>query len=135
MKLAFPIILTEVSKKHFSGYAVNVPDLDIDTQGENIADAISMARDAIGMWACFDIDEGRKVPQPSSTYNIAVPSGSTLAFVDIDIDAYRRAHDNRSIRKNLTLPSWLNDLSENAGFNFSQVLQDALKAKLNIQDR
>lgn len=135
MKLAYTIILTEVSDEHFSGYAVNVPDLDIDTQGENIADAMSMARDAIGMWACFEINEGRQVPQPGSADNIAVPSGSTLAFVDIDIDAYRKAHDNRSIRKNLTLPSWLNDLSENAGFNFSQVLQDALKAKLNIQDR
>lgn len=64
---AYPFILTEISEKHFSGYAVNVPDLDIDTQGEKIADAISMARDAIGMWACFEIDEGRKVPQPSST--------------------------------------------------------------------
>lgn len=135
MKLAYPIILTEVSDEHYSGYAVNVPDLDIDTQGENIANAISMARDAIGMWACFEIDEGRQISQPGSIGSIVVPSGSTLAFVDIDIDAYRRAHDNRSIRKNLTLPSWLNDLGEKAGFNFSQVLQDALKAKLNIQDR
>ena len=55
--------------------------------------------------------------------------------VDIDIDASRKANDNRTIRKNLTLPSWLNDLAEKAGVNFSQILQEGLKEKLDVQNR
>jgi len=46
-----------------------------------------------------------------------------------------RANDNRTIRKNLTLPSWLNDLAVKAGVNFSQVLQEGLKEKLDVQNR
>ncbi len=134
MSLAYPIILTKVSDKNFSGYAVTVPDLDIHTQGEDIAEALTMARDAIGMWACFEIDEGRTVPQPNTADKITVPDDSFLIYVDIDIDAYRRSHDNRTVRKNVTLPSWLNDLSEKSGINFSQTLQKALKQQLGIQE-
>jgi predicted RNase H-like HicB family nuclease len=90
-RLVYPIILTKVSDKHFSGYLVSIPDLNINTQGVNIADAIYMARDAIGMWASYEIDEGRQIPQPGSPDNLAVPAGSILALADIDIDAYRRA--------------------------------------------
>ena len=53
----------------------------------------------------------------------------------VDFDAYRRANDMRTVRKNVTLQSWLNDLAEKAGVNFSQVLQDALKQRLGVTDR
>lgn len=48
-------------------------------------------------------------------------------LVDIDFDAYRRANDLRTVRKNVTIPSWLNSLAENAGINSSQILQEGLK--------
>lgn len=92
MKLVYPVILTPVSESSFSGYAVYVPTLDINTQGESIADAIFMARDAIGMWACFEIDEGRSIPEPVVGQPIDLPADSIMALVDIDIDAYRRAY-------------------------------------------
>lgn len=57
-----------------------------------------------------------------------------MALVDIDIDAYRRAHDNRTVRKNLTFPKWLNDQAENTGVNFSQVLQNGLKQQLGVDE-
>jgi post-segregation antitoxin (ccd killing protein) len=53
-----------------------------------------------------------------------------LTLVDIDIDAFRRANDMRTVRKNLTLPSWLNERAEKAGINFSKALQDTLKEQL-----
>ncbi|MDD2621199.1 MAG: type II toxin-antitoxin system HicB family antitoxin [Syntrophomonadaceae bacterium] len=134
MKLAYPIILTAVSDNGFSGYDVYIPDLDINTQGESVADSISMARDAIGMWACFEIDEGRNIPNPVIGEPINLPTGSMMALVDIDIDAYRRAHDNRTVRKNLTIPKWLNDQAENTGVNFSQVLQNGLKQQLGVDE-
>ena len=39
----------------------------------------------------------------------------------------------RVIRKNVTIPSYLNELAEKAGINFSQVLQAALKQTLDVQ--
>lgn len=132
MKLVYPVILTPASDGKLSGYAVYVPTLDINTQGDSVVDAIAMARDAIGMWACFELDEGRNIPEPVIGQTIGVPGDSIMALVDIDIDAYRRAHDTRTVRKNLTIPKWLNDQAENAGVNFSQVLQNGLKQQLGV---
>ena len=52
MKAVYPIILTPAER----GYVVFVPDLDINTEGEDLADAIEMARDAIGLWGITEED-------------------------------------------------------------------------------
>lgn len=130
MKTAYPIILTPAK----SGYVVYVPDLDINTEGATLAEAIDMASDAIGLWGITTQDLGREIPAAS----VALPKcekGQVSAFAVVDFDAYRRANDMRTVRKNVTLQSWLNDMAEKAGVNFSQVLQEALKQRLGVTDR
>lgn len=130
MKAVYPIILTPAER----GYVVYVPDLEINTEGENLADAIEMARDAIGLWGITREDLGNKIPQASGT--MPRPAENELVtLVDIDFAAYRRANDMRTVRKNVTLPSWLNDLAEKNGVNFSQVLQEGLKERLQVNNR
>ena len=130
MKLAYPIVLTPAE----NGYSVYVPDLDINTDGDSLADAIAMASDAIGLWGITRQDMGGEIPPPSDTLP-ACGSGETAAYALVDFDAYRRANDMRTVRKNVTLQSWLNDMAEKAGVNFSQVLQEALKQRLGVTDR
>lgn len=55
MKKVYPVVLTPAE----TGYVVYVPDLKINTEGENIANAMEMARDAIGLWAICEEDMGR----------------------------------------------------------------------------
>lgn len=130
MKAVYPVILTPAEH----GYVVYVPDLEINTEGIDLPDSIEMARDAIGIWGMAEEDAGRTIPQPS--ISMPVPSkGQIVSLVDIDFTAYRRANDMRTIRKNVTLPSWLNDMAEKEGINFSQVLQDGLKRKLQVSNR
>lgn len=127
MKKVYPVILTPVK----TGYVAFVPDLKINTQGADIADVIDMARDAIGLWGISEEDAGRTIPNP----RLKIPKSADneiVTLVDIDFDAYRRAYDNRTVRKNLTIPSWLNEQAEKAGINFSQVLQKALKQELRV---
>lgn len=62
MKDAYPIILT----KDGGFYVVFVPDLEINTQGETIAEAMEMARDAIGMVGCYKQDEKQTIAPPSA---------------------------------------------------------------------
>lgn len=131
MTKAYPIILTPCD----SGYLVTVPDLQINTEGDDIPNAIYMARDAIGLWGICQQDMGSSIPEPSHIGDIQHKAEEIVSLVDIDFDAYRRAQDNRTIRKNVTLPSWLNDLGEKAGVNFSQVLQEGLKQHLHVQNR
>ena len=129
MKQVYPVILHPEPE---GGFSVSVPDLNIGTQGETIAECIDMARDAIGLWGICEQDEGRVIPEPSGLMP-EQEEGELVTLVDIDFDAYRRAHDMRTIRKNVTIPSYLNDLAERAGVNFSQVLQDGLKQRLGVQ--
>ena len=117
MKTAYPIILTPVE----TGYLVYVPDFDINTEGASIADAISMASDAISLTGITMQDMGKKLPDAST----ALPecgAGELAVFAVVDFDAYRRANDMRAVRKNVTIPSYLNELGERAGVSFSQAL-------------
>lgn len=127
MKYVYPILLTPCE----SGYVVYVPDFDINTEGVSLSDAIDMARDAIGASGLSLQDLKKEIPQPS-TIVLDHKEGEIATLVDIDFDAYRRANDLRTIRKNVTLPSWLAYEAEREGVNFSQVLQEGLKAKLNL---
>ncbi len=128
MKQVYPVILTPAEE---GGYVVYAPDLDINTQGEDVADCIEMARDAIGLWGICTEDAGGRIPAPSTL----VPKhgdGELVTLVDVDFAAYRRANDMRSVRRNVTLPNYLNELGERAGLNFSQVLQEGLRQRLGL---
>ena len=55
MKQAYPVIITK--DKDF--FVASIPDFETGTQGESLAEAIEMARDAIGMCGCYMQDEKR----------------------------------------------------------------------------
>jgi len=130
MKIVYPVIISKGDKF----FIASVPDCEIDTQGESIVDAIEMARDAICLWCICQEDEKRTLPTPSELADITYDKGDIVTLVDADLAAYRRMLDMRTVRKNLTLPGWLNEQAEKAGVNFSQVLQKALKEELQIAD-
>jgi predicted RNase H-like HicB family nuclease len=122
MKLVYPVVISKDGKY----LLVSVPDCNIDTQGRDIAEAIEMARDAISLWCVSEQDAGREPPKPSEPSSITYGQDEILTLVDVDFDAYRRAIELRAVRKNLTIPSWLNKFAEENRINFSQVLQDSL---------
>ena len=114
-------------------FVVDIPDLQISTQGYDLANAIYMARDAIGLWGICEEDEGRVIPTPSEISSILHNDKEIVTLVDIDFNEYRRKHENRAVKKNCTIPSWLNEKAEAAGINFSGVLQEALKERLQCK--
>lgn len=126
MKEAYPIIIAEES----DGYYVSIPDFDIATQGSSIADSIAMARDAIGLIGIDMEDDGKELPKPG-TAKITQNKDDLVTLVDVDFTEYRKRVNNRSVKKNCTIPYWLNVEAEKAGINFSKVLQEALQSLLN----
>lgn len=130
MKNAYPIILTPEEK----GYTVYIPDFEINTQGNDLAEAIEMARDAIGLMGIDMEDDGKTLPTPSTANDIEIAAGDLLSYVDVDFAEYRRKNDMKVVKKNCTIPSWLCHEAEKANINFSQVLQAALKRELEITD-
>lgn len=133
MKTAYPIVITK-GKEYMIVY---VPDFGINTQGKDIPDAMEMARDAIGLMGIDMQDDGEALPAASEMASIQAdaPAGSLVSLVDVDFTEYRRKNDLRAVKKNCTIPSWLNVEAEKAGINFSAVLQAALKRELNITTR
>ena len=127
MVKVYPIILTPAKL----GYVVSVPDLDINTQGADLSEAIYMARDAIGLWGICEQDAGRTIPEPS-TQEPEHESGELISWVDIDFDKYRLMNDMSTIRMNVTLPKYLKVLGDEVGINFSQELQERLKERLHV---
>lgn len=129
MNKVYPII---VHAKTGDSHYVEIPDIDRGTQGTDHADAMAAARDAICLWAITEQDEGRTIPEPSPLEAVTVPEGAFVTLVDVDFDAYRRALDTRAVRKNCTIPSWLNEAAERQGVNFSAILQQALISQLGV---
>jgi predicted RNase H-like HicB family nuclease len=128
MKIAYPVVISKGAKFLIA----SVPDCEIDTQGKDIVEVIEMARDAISVWCVCQEDEGRTLPTPSELTDIECADGEIITLVDADIAAYRKKLDSRTVRKNLTLPSWLNEEAEKQSVNFSQILQTALKDHLGL---
>ena len=133
MKNVYPVLIS----KDNDYYLVYIPDLNGMTQGTSLYDAIYMARDYLGTCSLT-----QELPEPSSleeAIRIAKEkaddddfqwSAGDPYFVDIDTDEYKKKLDTKAVKKNCTIPSWLNDKAEAAGVNFSRVLQDALIERL-----
>lgn len=132
MKKVYPIVMTKTEDY----IVVYIPDFGVNTQGVNEADAMEMARDAIGIMGIDMQDDGEKLPSATSLSNVKADyTGDIVTLVDVDFDEYRRRNDTRAVRKNCTIPHWLNHEAEKANINFSAVLQSALKKELHISDR
>ncbi|MCI9576977.1 MAG: type II toxin-antitoxin system HicB family antitoxin [Clostridiales bacterium] len=128
MKYAYPAIFTPIGNGEFD---VKIPDLPgCRTCGKDLADAIFMAEDAASMWLWDAESKSELIPPPSVLPVVDAPKFSN--YIVADTDEYRRKYDNRAIKKTLSIPSWLNTQAEQAGVNFSQVLQEALKEKLHV---
>ena len=129
-KYYYPAIFTEEDE----GYSVRFPDLDgCFTEGDTLDEAYEMAFDAIGLY--LQQQNGRFIfPKSSNPKQVKADDNEFIALIEFDDVEYLKKHDNKSIKKTLTIPSWLNHQAENANAPFSQILQQGLKEYLHIQD-
>ena len=132
MKLIYPAIFEPWDKGE--GYTVTFPDLQgVATEGETLADAMLMAEDAASLWVLDEIEEGRPAPAASGRADVTAPEGAFVNLVALDIGVYAEKYGNKAIRKNVTIPAWLNAIAEKQQINYSFVLQEGLKGRLGIQ--
>lgn len=136
MNIIYPVIFTETNDKK-STILIEIPDLNGFTQGYGIADAINMAKDYIGN-ALFD-KVATDIPKASRIDSIdlkksefAKAGKSFVSLVDVDLDMFRQIEKSRNVRRNITLPQWLDDMSRKAKINVSAVTQNALKKTLGF---
>ncbi|MDR3071969.1 MAG: type II toxin-antitoxin system HicB family antitoxin [Clostridiales Family XIII bacterium] len=124
MKLIYPAIFYPDG----DAYAVVVPDLPgCATGGNTLAEALDMAIDAASGWILSEWENGNHVPAPSPVKKIEADSPDAfVSVIALDMTAYAERFGKKAVRKNLTIPAWLNTFAETNHINFSRVLQDAL---------
>ena len=129
MTYVYPVIFEEAEE---GGYNVTVPDIPgTYTCGDDMADAIFMAEDAIAMMLADYEDEKKPVPVPSKLEDIK--TNGVVSLVRADTTAWRRLVNSKAVKKTLSIPSWLNSMAEKASINFSQALQEILCTKLGVE--
>ena len=143
MKQVYPTFIVNTNDGSEHPFLVCVPDMEIFTEGDTFADAIEMARDAIGVAGISMEDNKEELPIPSDQLaaiekvkqdtGVIDFSEGILTYVDVDFLEYRKKVDTKTVRRNVALPSWLNYEAEHAGINVSRVLQEALMNVLNVK--
>ena len=116
------------------GYIVSFPDTPgCVTGGKTLGEALRMAKDALSVYLCSVEDHGEPAPPPSKPQDILSGEPETFTtLIEVDTVRYRSETDNKSVRKNVSLPAWLNTKAEQAHINCSQVLQEALRERLDL---
>lgn len=131
MKYAYPAVFT---KEDNGTYSVAFPDIEgCYTSGEGLPEAIEMAEDALCLMLYDMEEENTAIPAASDLKSIKSGESDTVSLVCCDTLAYRKLYSNKAVKKTLSIPAWLNTMAERADLNFSNVLQEALKLRLDIQ--
>ena len=124
---AYPAIFTPED----TGFSIAFPDVEgCFTEGDDIAEGIRMAEDALALMLTYLEDTGAEIPSPSEITHLETANGAFATYIMCDTEAYRRLMNSAAVKKTLTIPAWLNERAMRKGINFSQVLQEALLAKL-----
>ena len=127
-----------------NGYSVMFPDFGCATCGETQDEAMAMAIDLLAGLVWSAQRDGDSLPAPSQLTSVSLDAvaaeleveagqNSFVTLVSVDASEYARTHFCKSVKKTLSIPSWLNQLAEEKGVNFSRVLQNALKQELGVQ--
>lgn len=128
-RYVFPAVFTYEEGQEI---AVVFPDLDVATSGIDDDDALMSARELLGC-ALYGLEEDKEpIPEPTRLADVTTETNERAVLVDVYMPSVRAAKINRSVNRTVTLPAWLNAAALERNINFSQVLQDALKAQIHL---
>lgn len=143
MKVIYPVCIFQTKEE----FMVFVPDLNTNnTYGKTLEEALYMAQDLIACYILEDLEDVTKneIPKQSKIEEISIKEvqkyweiedkdiiSSFKTLVLVDLDEFAQKWGNKSVRKNLTIPQWLNTKAEELNINFSQVLQEALLQRIS----
>ena len=127
--LTYPAIFTFESNQ----YWVEFIDLKgCFSTGTTLPEAIENSKEAMGLF----LEDLTEFPICTTDIkSIKLEDNQIISFVSIDLEEHKRKYNNKSVKKTLSIPAWLNTIAEKENVNFSQILQTALKDYLKIDDK
>jgi len=128
MKYTYPAIFYPETDGR---YSVAVPDFPLATFGDDLADAMYMAADAIAGRILIALEDGEPLPGQSDIKAMKPErEDGFVSLIYVDTDELKINHDDKPVKKTLTIPSWLNQAAERKNINFSSTLKEALIEKI-----
>lgn len=119
-------------KAEEGGFWISFPDIpECLTQGDDMSEAYEMANDALGL-ALEDRIKEKRIPTPTEIDKLSPEGDAYIVLIEFDLQEYRKKHSSKAVKKTLSIPQWLNEAAVAQNINFSQVLQEGLKAKLGL---
>lgn len=129
-RYSYPCIIT--FDKTDGIYYVDFPDLeDCFTDGETLEEALYNAKDVLGLVLYTKEENNIEINPPKNNF-ISTKENQALSYVSVWMPLVRDEIENKSIKKTITIPKWLNDLAEDNNVNFSKLLQVSLKKYLGV---
>ena len=131
-KYIFPAIFTKDGEQ----YSISFPDIpNCFTQGEDLRDGLEMAEDALCLTLYRMEQNGKEVPEATDINSVDTPRGAFATLISCDTFEYAKFYKNKTVKKTLTIPEWLNEIAIKENVNFSNTLQNALMEQLHISSR
>ena len=130
MKYVYPAVF---EKEGNGGYSVSFPDLEgAFTCGKDLAEALFMAEDCLGLVLYGFQEDKEEFPAPSDIVNFKNTRDKFTSLISVDMKEYRKRVDSKPVRKTLYIPKNLNEQAEAIGINFSEVLRHALQRRVQV---
>jgi predicted RNase H-like HicB family nuclease len=128
--------------KEEDGYAVVFPDLNyLATSGKSEGEAMAKAVECLAGYLYTSQNDGEQIPEPTAVGDVSIDEVARELQIDVDysfvnmvsvnVAEYAKMYFEKSVRKTLTIPAWLNEAALAKGINFSQTLRDALIEKVS----
>ena len=95
-------------------------------------EAFRNAREAMGLHLYGMEKDGDPIPVATPVDQLCPEDGAVVVMVEAFMPAIRDRQNNKSVNRTVTLPAWLNAAALERNINFSQVLQDAIKAQIGL---
>ena len=99
------------------------------SDGDTLSIAMENAKEAMGLFL-EDLNDYPKCT--TDIKKIKLEDNQIISFVTVNLVEHRKKYENKSIKKTLSIPAWLNTIAERENINFSQLLQKALIDTLNV---
>ena len=74
-----------------------------------------------------------QLKEASNIESIDIEEGDIINLISADTVKYRKEISDKTVKKTLTIPAWLNEMALNKNLNFSKILQKALKIELELE--
>lgn len=135
MKLVYPAVLLPFEEGEC--YTITIPDLPgCVSEGSYLADALLRGADAASGWVLDELEDGKATPSVSSLNDVASANPEAIVtYLVLDMDSYAERYGKKAIRKNITIPAYMNAYVEDNNLSLSEITQNAIASLIQNQQK